>query len=89
MFGNCFIYVKVVLLLFFYLYMRRIAVIAKKFENEVDLKEPWYGTEYKMIKIPDSALKVIVFNRWELLSYAFISCLRYCRSGKMLDCATN
>lgn len=35
----------------------RIGVIAKCFAKETDQKEPWYGTEYKLVKIPESTLK--------------------------------
>lgn len=35
----------------------RIAVIAQKFELEADQTEKWYGTKYKMEKIPEDTLK--------------------------------
>ena len=34
-------------------------MIAKKFESQVDTKEEWYGTEYKLEKIPQEKLQVI------------------------------
>lgn len=40
----------------------RVAVISKKFENEVDLTEPWYGTQYRLENIPPEVLKVLVHN---------------------------
>ena len=35
-----------------------VGVIAKKFSSIVDMKEQWYGTEYKLIKISEETLKV-------------------------------
>ncbi|KAJ8935785.1 hypothetical protein NQ314_012635 [Rhamnusium bicolor] len=35
----------------------RIAVIAKKFEEELDEEEPWYGTKYKKTYIPDKTIQ--------------------------------
>uniref|UniRef100_A0A1Y1LI14 Insulin-degrading enzyme n=1 Tax=Photinus pyralis TaxID=7054 RepID=A0A1Y1LI14_PHOPY len=35
----------------------RVGVIAKQFANEVNLKEPWYGTEYKLQNIPTEVLE--------------------------------
>lgn len=35
----------------------RVSVIAKKFEGQVSHKEEWYGTEYKLEKIPQEKLK--------------------------------
>lgn len=35
----------------------RVSVIAKKFEGQVDTKEEWYGTEYKLEKIPQEKLQ--------------------------------
>ena len=32
-------------------------MIAKKFEGQVSDKEEWYGTEYKLEKIPQDKLK--------------------------------
>lgn len=36
----------------------RIAVVAKKFAGNTDSKEKWYGTEYKVEKIPEEKLKM-------------------------------
>lgn len=36
----------------------RVGVIAKQFAKEVDQKEPWYGTEYKLTKISEEVLDV-------------------------------
>lgn len=30
--------------------------MAKKFENDLDQVEPWYGTKYKVAKIPNQIL---------------------------------
>ncbi|XP_056631781.1 insulin-degrading enzyme isoform X2 [Diorhabda carinulata] len=38
----------------------RISVIAKKFEKDLDEKEPWYGTKYRKEKIPDATIQ-----RWK------------------------
>ncbi|XP_023021581.1 insulin degrading metalloproteinase isoform X2 [Leptinotarsa decemlineata] len=35
----------------------RITVIAKKFENDLENTEPWYGTKYKKIAISEDSLK--------------------------------
>ncbi|CAG9815290.1 unnamed protein product [Phaedon cochleariae] len=35
----------------------RISVIARKFENELDEVEPWYGTKYKKVEIPDETIR--------------------------------
>lgn len=43
------------------LFVQRIAVIAQKFELEADQTEKWYGTKYKMEKIPEDTLKVSYF----------------------------
>lgn len=39
-------------------FLSRIAVVAKSFEGKTDLKEEWYGTDYKLEKIPESILQV-------------------------------
>jgi hypothetical protein len=36
-------------------------VIAKKYADIADQKEEWYGTEYKLEKIPEELLTVRVF----------------------------
>ncbi|XP_028137935.1 insulin-degrading enzyme isoform X1 [Diabrotica virgifera virgifera] len=35
----------------------RISVIAKKFENELNETEPWYGTKYKKVDIPKETIE--------------------------------
>lgn len=37
----------------------RVSVVAKKFDGKTDKKEEWYGTEYKVEKIPEEKLKVL------------------------------
>lgn len=39
-------------------YFFRISVVAKKFDKELDESEPWYGTKYKKIEIPEKTIKV-------------------------------
>lgn len=36
----------------------RVAVIGRKFEPIADQIEPWYGSKYKLEKIPESVLDV-------------------------------
>ncbi|KAL5021570.1 hypothetical protein ScPMuIL_000725 [Solemya velum] len=36
----------------------RIAVVAKKFEGRTDQKEKWYGTDYKLEKIPEDKMQL-------------------------------
>lgn len=36
----------------------RVAVIGKKFESETKEEEKWYGTKYKLEKIPADVIKV-------------------------------
>ena len=33
-------------------------MVAKKFEGQADTKEEWYGTDYKLEKIPQEKLQV-------------------------------
>lgn len=35
----------------------RLAITAKCYENDLDETEPWYGTKYKKISIPDDKLQ--------------------------------
>lgn len=39
----------------------RVGVIAKKFDGDTDQAEPWYGTQYKLEKIPEATLQVRIF----------------------------
>ena len=43
-------------------YFDRISVIAKKFAEQTDKKEKWYGTEYKLEPIAQSKLQVILYT---------------------------
>ena len=36
----------------------RVSIVAKKFEGQANTKEEWYGTEYKLEKIPQEKLQV-------------------------------
>lgn len=42
--------------------IRRVAVIGKKFENEATETEKWYGTKYKLEKLPEDLIKVSSVN---------------------------
>lgn len=35
----------------------RIGVIAKQYEGDTDKVEPWYGTQYKLLKIDEETLE--------------------------------
>ncbi|CAG9861187.1 unnamed protein product [Phyllotreta striolata] len=34
----------------------RVSVVAKKYEKELDQTEPWYGTKYKIVEIPEKTI---------------------------------
>lgn len=35
-----------------------IVVLAKQYESELNQVEPWYGTKYKVAKLPEEVLEV-------------------------------
>lgn len=39
-------------------FLYRVGVISKKFEDIVDQKEKWYGTDYRLDDIPDEKVQV-------------------------------
>lgn len=39
-------------------FLYRVGVISKKFEDVVDQKEKWYGTDFRLEDIPDEKVQV-------------------------------
>ena len=51
---------KVIILPYYYYfyYYYRVYVIGKKFEDQANLTEKWYGTKYSIEQIPEEQIKV-------------------------------
>ena len=58
----------------YFLRLLRVTVLSKKFEETTDQTEHWYGTKYRMKKIPDDVIQVeLNFEKHSL--YVFLNAL--------------
>lgn len=48
----------------------RVAIIGQKFEPDADQEEPWYGSKYKLEKIPESVIEVSTHTSTHLAKHA-------------------
>lgn len=57
-----YLYINIIIIIFYiiidFIYCFRVAVVGQAFENVAKETEPWFGTKYKIEKIPPSTIEV-------------------------------